>query len=149
MVPGYEPVGVFPYDPDNNFKRGRKWETQTHKFSPILEQRFVIASNPLISFEIGFSVLKGSLADPTTKPGALWQFFNACQGQAVSFWYYDPVPWSTMPEPYRDSPTSRLTHPTQATLGRYIALFDEAEMSAELFEYKLLKSLLKISGFPG
>jgi hypothetical protein len=145
----YEPVGVFPFDPDRNFKRGRKWETKVHAFSPIVEQRFQMVTNPLISFEIGFSALKGNLADNTTKPGILWQFFNACQGQAVSFWYYDPVPWSTMPEPYRDNPASRLTHPEQSTMGRYIALFEEDTMSAELFEYKLLKSLLKIEGFPG
>jgi len=149
-VPAYTPVGVFPFDPDVNFKRGRKWENKVHQFSPILEQRFVIGGSPLITFEIGFDVLKGELTDIiASRSGILWKFFNDHQGRAVSFWYYDPVPWSTYPNPYRDDPTTRLTHPSHATLGRYVALFDEDEMSVELFEYKLRKAQLKIGGFPG
>ncbi len=108
-----------------------------------------MAGSPLITFEIGFSALKGDLTDLTSKPGKLWKFFNDHGGRAVSFWYYDPVPWSSMANPYRDDPTTRLSHPTQATLGRYVALFDEDEMSVELFEYKLRKAQLKVSGYPG
>jgi hypothetical protein len=120
-----------------------------HAFSPLMEQRFVMAASPLVSFDLGFEAMKGDITDVTSKSGKIWKFFNDCQGRSVSFWYFDPVPWSRLGSPWRDDPTTRTTHPTEATRGRYIALFDEDELSVELFEWKLRKAQLKISGYPG
>jgi len=166
QIPQYIPVSVFPYDPDFSFKRGHKWDNVVHSLSPILEQRFVLSDSPLITFEVGFNVMKGEIFDVTSKPGQIWQFFLAHLGRAVGFWYYDVVPWSYYPGPwastggvdYRDDPAARLTHPGglsgaeagySSSTGRYIAHFDEDDMSIELFVYKIRKAQLKISGYPG
>jgi hypothetical protein len=145
----YIPVDVFPFDADNTFKRGRKWETAIVDFSPVLEQRFIVDANPLITYEVGFQVLKGDLQDPTSKAAILWNFFNEHRGRAVLFWFFDPVPWGFYPVPYNSDPTTRLHHPTDAHVGRYIALFDDDNMDSELFEYRLQRSQLKLSMFPG
>jgi hypothetical protein len=145
----YIPVDTFPYDPDNSFKRGRKWTVNVIQFSPILEQRFVLAESPLITYEVGFDVLKGDVQDPTSRAATLWAFFQEHRGRATMFWYFDPVPWGFYPDPYRSNPASRLTHPTDATVGRYIALFDDDEMDSETFEWRLQRTQLKMSMYPG
>jgi hypothetical protein len=159
----YTPVGVLPYDPDYGLKRGRKWQTGIVPFSPILEQRFVMAGvtiqtvnaqwtiiqNPLITYEIGYNVAHGDLLDPTTKAASLWAFFNSHRGRATLFWFYDPVVWTAYPEPYRSQPSTRLTHPTDATISRYIAMFDEDQMSSDVFQWRMMKTQLKLSMYPG
>jgi hypothetical protein len=145
----YTPVDTFPYDPDDNFKRGHKWEVSVIKFSPILEQRFVLSGSALINYEIGFDVLKGDVQDPNSRAAILWNFFQEHRGRAVLFWYFDPVPWGFYPAPYNSDPTTRLSHPTDATVGRYIALFDDDEMDSETFEWRLQRTQLKLSMYSG
>lgn len=165
-IPTTPPVGVFPYDPDFGFKRGRQWNTKVFPFSPLLEQRFIMNASPLITWQIGFAVMKGDFDQTGTVFTTLWDFFNAHLARGVPFYYYDPVYWKRYPAAqyshggvnYRDDPTQRINHPGglsgaeagySATYQRYIMLFADDEMSYELFDRRLRKTELSIQGVPG
>lgn len=153
-LPVYTPTGIFPVDPDYNFKRGRKWETKVHRFSPVLEQRFILTNTPEITFEIGFDAMKGTFSDSTKKFNKIWTFFSSHKGRAVPFYFYDPVPWGTANMPYKEDPTQRPSSPGTGanpapTVGRYVMIFDEDEVSFEQFEAKVRRGQLKLTGFAG
>lgn len=158
------PGNVFPLDPDFGFTKKRKWDTRIHKFGPHLEQRFPIRSTPEISFRMGFSAMKGAYADPTSSFQKLWLFYLNRRGRGIPFWFYDPILWKVYPAPanstglvpYRDYPVLRMTHPGglggaeagfTKTTGRYLCIFEEEEMSVEVFEYRLRKSNLSVRGY--
>jgi hypothetical protein len=158
-VPQITPVSVWPYDPDFGFQATRKWETTKQKFSPVLEQRFIRDSAPLVTFSLGFANMAGTFFE--TGPGKefhdIWAFWNTHKGRAVPFYFYDPRPWGTAdhtPTNYRDSPTNRLTSPGTGanpapTTGRYIVTTDEDNLSIDQFAMKIRKAQLHFSGYPG
>lgn len=164
-VPELNPVGVFPHDPDISFTRGRQWQTQIHRFSPLLEQRFVRASSPQITIDIGFNAMKGAFRD-TGKFKNIWEFFDSHRGRGIPFYFYDPVVWTRIPynsNPlynYRDIPTTRINIPANTTFSgnpisyssdtsRFVCVFEEDEMTIDLLEAKLRSTQLKLHGFKG
>lgn len=158
-IPEIVPVGVFPFDPDYQFRRGRKWVTEIHRFSPLLEQRVIVGQEPEITWQIGFSALRGHFIEEDSNFVKLWDFFNAHMGMATPFYFYDPVPWSRYSDKtYRDNPEARLGHPGDIseggiiygpTTGRYVCLFDSDEMSADAFERRLRRTELILRGYAG
>lgn len=161
-LPEYEPDGVFPFNPDFGFKKRRIWKTITHRFSPALAQCFIQASVPQIEFSIGLSTMKGTFDDAFGQFQRLWLFFNNHRGRQTSFWFYDPRAWATFPAydgtypyDYRDDPGARpdiTPVEIEGVLynkyrGRHVCVFSEDEMTAELFEYRLRKTDLKVIGY--
>lgn len=163
-VPEYTPVGVFPYDPDISFTRGRKWDTIIHSFSPLLQQRIIQDTEPAQTFQIAFSAMKGEFLEDGTKFRDIYLFYVNHRGGAIPFYYYDPVPWSRYPTaknstnkvPYRDNPAVRINHPGNlpgaeanfdSSTGLYVTLFSEDTMDFETFDRRLRKTGIKLRGF--
>jgi hypothetical protein len=153
-VPEYTPTGVFPFDCNFNLKRTKKWDVKSFRFSPVIEQYFQISDSPLYLFEIGLQLRGVDQYDEGSQFAILWDFFNLHMGKRHPFYWYDPVTWAALPynaNPalnYRDNPLIRINHATPDA-GRYICNFDDDEISYELFEWKLRKANLKMSGVPG
>lgn len=159
------PENVFPIDPDFGFTKRRQWDTKIHSLGPHLEQRFVLRATPQIVFNVGFQAMKGAFNDENATFRQLWLFYINCRGRGTPFWFYDPIPWKLYPAPsastghvpYRDSPVLRITHPGSLSgaesgydkyVGRYLCLFEEDQLSVEVFEWRLRKATLSVRGFP-
>lgn len=153
-VPSYAPIHVFPLDPDFGFKRSRAWETATIPMSPLISQRYVLATAPLITWNIGFSAARGTLLESSSKARTLWDFFNSHKGAYTPFYFYDPAVWQTFEdesavEKYRTDPTTRLYHPVHSESARYICHFQDDQLEAESFMWKLKKFSLVLVGYRG
>jgi hypothetical protein len=163
-VPVPAPSGVWPYDPDFGFSKSRKWMTQRHRISPVLEQRFALNTQPLLKFSIGFDTMRGDFEIAGTKFNDIWNFWMSNKGRAIPFYFYDPIPWGTADYNYnagggvyynfREDPKSRVhspgtgINPAPAT-GRYLVTADDDNLSFEQFAVKLHKARLTLSGVPG
>jgi len=156
-VPEFTVSTVWPYDPDFGFTVSRNWDTKRHQISPVLEQRFVMNSAALLTFQLGFNTLNGDFTPGTDKFINVWTFWSTHKGRAVPFYFYDPRPWSGAdykPTNYRDDPAKRLISPGTGanpvpTTGRYIVTSDDDDLSVEQFALRLRKAQLHFSGYPG